>query len=341
MIKNFVTGATGVLGIQVVIALIKRGERVTAQYTSEISLDWSKKVLEFEGVTDTLVSLIEWRKLLLDDGIALDETLAECTRVFHCAAIVSYRRDERRKMFAVNVEGTRLLVNLCLERPGIQVCHVSSIAAIGRSPGVTELDEESEWIESPHNTHYAVSKYQAELEVWRAIHEGLNAFIVCPGFIVGPGRPDRSSTSVIPSVAMNTGIFPPGGTAFIAAKDCADYMIHLMDAKMIGERFILAEANMQHQDFFKKVASALRIPAPKREAGIALMILAVLYSRLREFFGGIKNQVTFESIRNASVQYKYNTNKLEKHISINLHTIDAAIEHCVRFYNIHKKNHPR
>jgi len=337
---NLVTGATGVLGIQLVCSLIKRGEKVVAMYTHESSLEWSKKILQFEELSDAQISLAEWKKADLNDSISLNELLENCSVVYHCAAVVSYRRDERKKMYTTNVEGTRLLVNLCLELPHIHLCHVSSIAAIGRSPGVLELDEESEWVESSHNTHYAVSKYLAELEVWRGIHEGLKAFIVCPGFIVGPGRPDRSSTSVIPSVAMNTGIFPPGGTAFIAAKDCADYMIHLMEAKMIGERFILAEANMQHRDFFKKVASALRIPAPKREAGIALMNLAVLYSRLREFFGGIKNQVTFESIRNASVQYKYNTSKLKRHISINLHTIDAAIEHCVRFYNIHKKNHP-
>ena len=244
-------------------------------------------------------------------------------------------------MYATNVEGTRLLVNLCLEQPHIQFCYVSSIAAIGRAPGIPELDEASEWVESSHNTHYAISKYLAELEVWRAVHEGLSAFIVCPGFIVGPGRPDRSSSSVIPSVAMQTGIYPPGGTAFIAAKDCANYMIQLMDANIVGERFILAETNLNHRDFFSQIAAALNIPAPKREAGPLLLNLAVIFSRLKEWLGGMKNQVTFESVRNASVRYHYNTDKLKRYIPAARPSLNEAIIESVRFYTLHKHNSPR
>jgi dihydroflavonol-4-reductase len=331
---NLVTGATGVLGIQLVIALIKRGERVFAMYASDTSLSWSKRVLDFEGISGTHLSLLEWKRIELDDMSALETVLADCTTVYHCAAVVSYRRDERRRMYSTNVDGTRLLVNLCLERPGIRLCHVSSIAAIGRSPGVLELDEESEWIESPNNTHYAISKYLAELEVWRGIHEGLSAFIVCPGFIVGPGRPDRSSSSVIPSVAMDTGIYPPGGTAFIAAKDCANYMIHLMDSNITDERFILAEANLSHRDFFAKVAGALNISAPGRKAGFILLNLAVVYSRVKEWMGGMKNQVTFESIRNASVCYRYKTEKIGKFCGeiSNTVNLNSAVADSVRFY---------
>lgn len=332
---NLVTGATGVLGIQLVIALIKRGQQVFAMYTSEKSLNWSKKVLKFEQIMDPQLSLIEWRRADLDDMETIDTLLKSCSRVFHCAAIVSYRRDERRKMYSTNVEGTRLLVNLCLERPEIRFCHVSSIAAIGRAPGVTELDEESEWIESSHNTHYAISKHWAELEVWRALHEGLNACIVCPGFIIGPGRPDRSSNSVIPSVAMNTGIYPPGGTAFIAAKDCANYMIQIMDTDKVGERYILAEENLSHREFFGRIASALNISPPQREAGILLLSAAVIYSRFKEWLGGMKNQVTFESIRNASVCYQYKTEKFREVCGQDpsmASNLSAAIKDSVKFY---------
>lgn len=338
---TLVTGATGVLGIQLVCSLIRRGEKIIAAYTSESSLIWSKKVLQFEGISDSQLSLIEWEKVDIEDMVSLGELLKRCNKVYHCAAVVSYRSEERRKMYATNVEGTRLLVNLCLEQPHIQFCYVSSIAAIGRAPGIIELDEESEWIESSHNTHYAISKYLAELEVWRAIHEGLNAFIVCPGFIVGPGRPDRSSCSVIPSVAMQTGIYPPGGTAFIAAKDCANYMIQLMDANITGERFILAETNLNHRDFFSQVAKALNIPTPNREAGPLLMNLAVIYSRLKEWLGGMKNQVTFESIRNASVRYNYSTEKLKRFIPTVSYSLNEAIIESVRFYKLHKNNNTR
>jgi len=236
-------------------------------------------------------------------------------------------------MYTANVDGTKLLVNLCLDKPGIKFCHVSSIAAIGRATGVTHLDEESEWVDSPHNTHYAISKYLGELEVWRAIHEGLSAFIVCPGFIIGPGRPDRSSSTVIPSVALDLGIFPPGGTAFIAAKDCACQMIQLMNDRIEGERFILAECNMSHQEFFTKIAKALSLKIPGKQARQGLLIAAVIFSRLREWLGGTKNQVTLESIRNASVRYFYDNAKVGRIVKSPGYNIDSAIQESVRFYS--------
>lgn len=337
---NIVTGATGVLGIQVVIALVRRGERAVALYTSDVSLVWARKVLAFEGVLEEHAALIEWKKMHIDDITGLEELLMDCSSLYHCAAVVSYRRDERKRMYATNVDGTRLLVNLCLEKSNVRFCHVSSIAAIGRAPGVIDLDEESEWIESAHNTHYAISKYLAELEVWRGIHEGLNAFIVCPGFLVGPGRPDRSSSSVFPSIAMNTGIYPPGGTAFIAAKDCAEYMVQLMEMGTQGERFILASKNLSHREFFAEVAGALGSKVPSREAGSILLNLAVVFSRMREWMGGMRNQVTFESIRNASVRYNYSVEKIKRvgvlrdEHSFNL---KKSIDSSVSFYLQHAK----
>ncbi|MFM7106455.1 MAG: NAD-dependent epimerase/dehydratase family protein, partial [Flavobacteriales bacterium] len=136
---NLVTGATGVLGIQLVISLVKRGERVIGMYTSDMSLIWSKNVLEFEDVPNDQLSLIDWKKCDLDDADTIEQLLSRCARVYQCAAVVSYRRDERKRMYSTNVDGTQLLVNLCLEHPGIRFCHVSSIAAIGRAPGVFEL----------------------------------------------------------------------------------------------------------------------------------------------------------------------------------------------------------
>ena len=68
---TLVTGATGVLGIQLVCSLIRRDEKVIAIYNSESSLIWSNRVLQYEGISDAQLSLIEWKKVDIEDVFSL------------------------------------------------------------------------------------------------------------------------------------------------------------------------------------------------------------------------------------------------------------------------------
>jgi len=97
------------------------------------------------------------------------------------------RSKNRHILNLTNVKGTANVVNACLEQGVQKLCHVSSIAALGESDSHEMMNEEMLWTPDPLASPYSISKFKGEMEVWRGINEGLNAVIVNPSIIIGPG----------------------------------------------------------------------------------------------------------------------------------------------------------
>ncbi len=125
------------------------------------------------------------------DIISLEEAMTGTDAVIHCAAKVSFKKNDREELFKTNIEGTANVINMAIEKNIQRFVYVSSIAAIGRSPQGGIASEETKWAENKLQTAYSLSKYKAELEVWRGIGEGLNAVIVNPSLILGFWRLER------------------------------------------------------------------------------------------------------------------------------------------------------
>jgi len=110
---------------------------------------------------------INWKDADLLDLTSLTEAIKGATTVIHTAGLVSFKPNEGERLHKINVEGTRNVVNACLKLGVERLIHISSVAALGRQKGVSEIDENQKWIESKFNSEYAESKYLAELEVFR------------------------------------------------------------------------------------------------------------------------------------------------------------------------------
>lgn len=95
----------------------------------------------------------------------------------------------------------------CL-KSGANLCHVSSVATINNNDYKGDLTEEVFWKKSGKESDYAISKYNAEREVWRGIEEGLNAVIVNPGLVLSPGFWDQSSSKLFPAVYQGLKMYP-------------------------------------------------------------------------------------------------------------------------------------
>ena len=135
-----ITGATGFLGSELALQLVKKGVdvRCTKRATSVIP-----EILKPFG------KQIEWVDADLMDVFALESALAGAAQVYHCAAWVSLKQADKEAMIRQNVTGTANLVNLCMDYD-CRLVHVSSVAAIGLAkPGdlITEnhhLDQANE-----------------------------------------------------------------------------------------------------------------------------------------------------------------------------------------------------
>jgi nucleoside-diphosphate-sugar epimerase len=198
------------------------------------------------------------------DIISLEDAMEGIDTVIHSAAIVSFVKKDRKRMYQVNVEGTANVVNIAMEKNISRFVYISSIAALGRTANGGHVDEEKRWEESRMNTHYAKSKYQAELEVWRATGEGLNTVIVNPATILGFGDWNTGSSAIFKSVYNEFKWFAPGLNGFVDVEDTAKATVLLMESDYTEQRYIVAGDNWLFKKLQDTIADAFAKKRPKR-----------------------------------------------------------------------------
>src|SRR5258706_1934264 len=162
-----ITGGTGFLGSYIIKQLVEKDYTVRAIRRSN-KLD-NYRVPSY--ISKHILDKVEWVDGDVLDVMLLEEAMEGIDTVIHAAGVVSFVKKDRKKMYDVNVEGTANVVNMALEKNVRRFIHISSVAALGRKTNGAHVNEEKKWEESKVNTHYAKSKYKAELEVWRGISE--------------------------------------------------------------------------------------------------------------------------------------------------------------------------
>jgi len=250
-----VTGSTGHLGAHLLFELATRNRRVRALYHSAGKLEQVKKIFSYYTVDVTaLMEKIEWVRGDITDTFLIASLLENAKQVYHTAGFVSFREKDKRKLLEVNMKGTANLVNECLHQNIHKICHVSSIAALGESQGGEWVTESMIWNAGSTASTYSISKFRGEMEVWRGIHEGLQAVIVNPSVIVGPGMWYSQSGSLFKQIHKGLNYYPTGSAGFVDVRDVARAMIMLMDSEVTGERYILNSENMSHRAVLEIIA---------------------------------------------------------------------------------------
>jgi nucleoside-diphosphate-sugar epimerase len=186
-----ITGGTGFLGSYIIKELVEKGHTVRAIRRSAKLPFWISK---------DILDKVEWVDGDILDVVALQDAMEGVSAVIHSAAAVSFNKKDRKQMYQVNVEGTANVVNIALEMNVPRLVHISSVAALGRTVNGLHVNEEKKWEESKTNTHYAISKFKAELHVWRGMSEGLDTVILNPSTILGYGDWKSGSCAIFKQV---------------------------------------------------------------------------------------------------------------------------------------------
>jgi len=276
----FVTGASGFVGAHLVYALLQKNYAVTALVRSPENLDAFHALSPlYPGVSTHSVNWVTG-DLLFPEGWL--NAVADADAVFHAAALVSFSTKDRHLLMETNVKGTAHIVNACLKHNQKPLVYVSSVAALGRAEANAEVNERSPWVTSRHNTHYAVSKYLAEQEVWRGVEEGLPAAIVCPGIIIGPWGKNSGSGQIPALVKKGIPFYPVGENGFAGVRDVVNMMLLLYEEEQYGRRFLCVAKNTSYQYVLNHLAQTFSVSAPRYPLnGLTLKGLLFL-SRLAE-----------------------------------------------------------
>ncbi len=264
--RALVTGAGGFIGSHVVAALHAQGAQVRA---------FDRRAPR-AGVLPDDVELVLGDVL---DPDALRLAVDGCDAVFHLAAVYSYARDDAALMEAVNVRGTRALLDAALRGPRRRIVHTSSCATCGPAPGrvATERDlPPSRDLTIP----YKRTKLAGERLALAAAREGGDVVVVNPTVPVGPGdlRPTPTGKMVADVAAGRARAYlARSALNVVAVEDVAGGHVLAFERGRTGERYLLGGENMAIRDVFAAVAAAAgltppRVPVPWAAAHMAARV---------------------------------------------------------------------
>lgn len=320
------TGATGFLGAHLAIDLLQSGTPVRAIKRANSSLQEFELICKFRGVNAQLLTNLQWVECDILDTFALADAMKGIEKVYHTAAVVSFWHKNYDTMLHTNVEGTANVVNCALDAGVKKLCYASSIAALGREKSGAIITEESPWHESKFNTQYAISKYLAELEVWRGIEEGLPATIVNPGVILGEGKWDKGSCRLINAAYKGLNFYTKGTNGYVDVLDVSRAMMQLMESDTTNERYVLVSENIEFKELFTQMAAYFGKPAPKIPVGNTLSQMARFVYWVRALFSGKEPLVTKETARNSRQSFTYINDKIKKDLNFEFTPLKQTIE---------------
>jgi len=305
--KILVTGGTGFLGSYMLKELIEKNYSVRAIRRTTSKLPFY--------IPNEVFQKVEWVTGDVLDVISLEEAMEGVDAVLHSAAVISSHKAEKDRMYQVNVEGTANVVNAALEKNISRLVHVSSVAALGRTKSGGHVNEEKKWQESKINSHYAISKHRAEMEVWRAIGEGLNAVIINPSTVLGYGDWNSSSCRIFQTVYNEFPWYSTGTNGFVGTEDVATVARLLLESNISEQRFIVNAENWSFQKLFNAIADGFNKKRPHRKITPLLSGLAWRMEEIKSLFSGSKPLLTKETARVAFNNTQFGNDKLLNSLS--------------------------
>lgn len=299
--KILITGATGLFG-----------SYLARKFAMHHEVFCLKRQGQGYGLLEDYSGQVHWREGDVLDPISIEEAVADMDVVIHAAGKVSFHPKDSEDLNKVNVEGTTNVVNAMLGKGVSKLIHVSSVSALGRTAEGKTCNEETAWVESNLNTPYAVSKYQAELEVWRGAMEGLQVMVLLPSVILGKLSDARSSTQVYEYVLEGSRYFPPGSINYIDIRDAVDITYALFEKGLWGEKFILNAASISYRDFFVQMAEAAGKKPPTKPVNDFQLSLAIWALGIARALGLSKNPLNKQTAMLSKLDITMRNDKVQR-----------------------------
>jgi nucleoside-diphosphate-sugar epimerase len=313
---HLVTGASGLLGAELVSQLLKDGKKVKAVYYKH----------PIAQIKNENLCIIQCDLL---DVVELEEIMEEVDFVYHCAGFISYSPSNRAELYNNNYEATANVVNACLSANIKKLVHVSSVAALGKNIKNKLIDETLQWTNEANGSAYGHSKYLGELEVWRGIAEGLNAVIVSPSIILGAGDWNLGSTAIFKNVFNEFKWYTTGINGFVDVRDVAHSMVLLMQSDISNEKFIISAENRTYQDVFNSIAKNFKKNKPSKLVTPFIASIVWRIEKIKCFFTKQEPLITKETAKAALDHVQYDNSKLLKLLpEFKYHKIEDTISHC-------------
>ena len=274
MMKNLVTGATGLIGSTIVRELIKDGEdvRVLVRKTSDTrNID----NLEVEKVYGDI-----------RDGDSMAKALKGIETLYYTAAHFSHWVPDKKIPYEINVEGTKTSMAAALKAGVQKVVYTSTNNTMGAHGAEKPADETAEFNHWDTHDHYSISKYLGEIEAKKFVAQGLPIVIVNPTIVIGARdiKPTPSGQLILAVAKGEMPGYVEGGVNIIDVEDVARGQIFAAKKGRVGERYLFGNENMTVSDYFRLISDVAGIKPPTIKIPYHLALAVTYMYELEAYF---------------------------------------------------------
>lgn len=320
MPRTLVTGATGFIGSHVVAALVQRGDDVTVTVRSSSSQETVQPLKEL-GVRTVTADVLDRR--------SVRRALQGAERVFHAAGVTRLT-EPRSSAFAINVEGTRIVLEEALRAGVERLVLTSSVAAVGPAPDSRTADESSVWDAGRFAIPYVDSKHEAEMVAMRLLARGLPVVIVNPAHVLGAGDPGRSSTTLVRRfLRRQIPAYVEGTLNIVSVADVAQGHLLADERGETGQRYILGNRNYTLTRLFADLGRisgveppALRLPLP----------VALALASAGEHLPGLPPLPAPVEVRAAALNWAFSNRRAKRELGWTPSPHEDCLEETVAWY---------
>lgn len=330
----FVTGATGLLGNNLVRELIARGISVKALVRSR-----AKGLQQFAEVPG--VELVAGD---LTDVSAFSSALRGCDVVFHTAA---FFRDNFKggrhweELKRINVDGTQQLIEQAYDAGIRRFVQTSSIAVLNGEPGMP-IDETCLRDLAEAGDDYYRSKILADqvVSAFLATHQDMHASFVLPGWMWGPADigPTSSGQFVNDVVLGKLPGLLPGSFSLVDARDVAKAQISAAERGQRGERYLAAGRHMTMRELVPLVGKVAGVKTPTRNLPFAVLYLLAATQELYARISGkpiLLSLATVRLMRKEAGRSHFNPAKSEQQLQLKFRPVEQTIADTLAWYRRH------
>ncbi len=323
---TLVTGATGFVGSAVARVLAARGHDL------RLLVRRGGDRRNLDGIRAELVE----GDLSQPDGFA--HALRGCRALFHVAADYRLWVPDPAGMMRANVEGTRRLM-LAAQEAGVErIVYCSSVAALGLIGDGSVADETTPVHEHSIIGVYKRSKYRAEQEVLRLVHErALPAVIVNPSTPVGPRdiKPTPTGLMIADAAGGRMPAYVDTGLNIVHVDDVAEGHALAFEKGVIGERYILGGEDMLLGDLFGAVSEIAGVKAPRIRLSRSVLWPVAVASEWASRGFGIEPRVTRETLAMSKKKMFFSSDKARRELGYAPRPAREALVDAVAWFRDH------
>jgi dihydroflavonol-4-reductase len=293
--KLLVTGASGLVGANLIRILLEQGRNVSALVHAD-----RRAFAELD---------VETISADVREPVSLENAMKGVEVVYHLAGSISLSMESWPEVSAVNAQGTRNVVAACLKHGVRRLVHFSSIDALRQYPLDQPLDENQPLIDEGLSGDalaqippYDLSKAQGEREVLAGIKAGLDAVIVRPTAMLGPFdfKPSFLGQALIQLAHRKIPTLVKGGFNWVDVRDVVNGAILAEQQAPPGARFILGgnwhsirQVAKRVADFSGRAAPFFTVPMWLADAFAPVMLKLAVFNGTQPIY----TRVTLTALR--------------------------------------------